>query len=73
MLRSFTVNANLRRIIDDRHVSHSKFADAVGMRRDTFSRVLACKRPLFADEIGPIARELNIPLDVLFADDRESA
>lgn len=70
-MRAFTVNRKLRRILDERHISHARFADAINMRRDTFSRVVNEKRPLFADELVPIAKELNkfgVPLDELFAE-----
>lgn len=44
----------------------SAVADRAGMRRDIFSRIVNCKRRVYADEVIPIAAALGVPVEKLF-------
>ncbi len=68
MERSFLPNLALKRIIEKKCVSQTKLAVAAGMRMDTLSRVVNCKRPMYADEVVPICEALGISINDLFID-----
>ena len=70
--RDYTVNKRLKKIIDDEDKRTTAIADKAGIRRDTFSRILKCKRPLFADEIIPICSAVGISVEELFDEATES-
>ncbi len=68
-MKDFTVNKNIKRLIDELDKRASAVADRAGIRRDTFSRITHCKRPVFADEVVPIAEALGVDLGELFSKD----
>lgn len=43
------------------------------MRKDTFSRIINCRRPVYADEVIPLARALNVSVEELFREPVEEA
>lgn len=63
---SYVVNRNLKRIIGEEGRKQKVIAERSGMRSDTLSRVLACKRPVYGDEIPALASALNVSIDALF-------
>lgn len=65
MPRSFAANHNLKRLIDERLMSQSKLATAAGMRPETLSRIVNCKRPIFADEIARLCTAIGVTVDDL--------
>lgn len=73
MERSFSPNIALRRIIEKKCVSRTKLAAAAGMRADILSRIINCKRPLYADELVPLCDALGISINELFIDKDRSA
>lgn len=76
MNRDYTVNENVRRIIVENDKKVGAVADRAGIRRDTFSRILHNRRPIFADELVPIAVALGVTLEDMFRGvefDRETA
>ena len=66
MRRSFTVNKNIKRYIGEMDKRTSAVADRAGIRRDVFSRIVNCKRPVYADEVIPIARAMGVSIESLF-------
>lgn len=72
MKRDFLVNRNIRRVIEENDKKRTAVADKAGMRRDTFSRIVQCKRPVYADEICPIAAALGVPIDELFKEEQQA-
>lgn len=46
MSQAYVVNRNIKRIIDDADKRPSAVADKAGIRRDIFSRIMHCKRPV---------------------------
>lgn len=66
MLHAYTVNRNIKRIIDKEDKRSGAVADKAGIRRDVFSRITHCKRPVYADEVIPIATALQVPIEELF-------
>lgn len=73
MERSFSPNLALRKIIEKKCVSKTKLAAAAGMRADILSRIVNCKRPLYADEIAPLCEALGISINELFIDRDKTA
>ena len=72
MRRDFVVNRNIRRIIQENDKRQSAVADRAGMRRDTFSRVVCCKRPVYADEVEGLAKALGVSIEELFAQSEDA-
>lgn len=72
MKRDFLVNRNIGRVIEENDKKRTAVADKAGMRRDTFSRIVKCKRPVYADEICPIAAALGVPIDELFKEEQQA-
>lgn len=66
MSQKYIVNRNVRRIIDDEDKRPGAVADKAGIRRDVFSRIINYKRPVYADEVIPIAAALQVSIDELF-------
>lgn len=66
MQKTFLVNKNIKRVIDEMDKRASAVADRAGVRRDTFSRIINCKRPVYADEVVPIADALGVSIESLF-------
>jgi len=69
MERSYTVNKNIGKYIAEMDKKPSAVADRAGIRRDIFSRIMSCKRPVYADEVLPIARAMGVPIEELFAEE----
>lgn len=53
--RDYTINDRLREFLIAHDKMPSRVADKAGIRRDTFSNILTCKRVVFADEVSKIA------------------
>lgn len=68
VVRDFAVNRRVYDIIVREDKRPTAIADKAGIRRDTFSRVIRCKRPLYADEVIPVCRALGVPVSALFPD-----
>jgi len=66
MERNYDVNKNIKRIIDSEDKRPSAIADKAKIRRDTFSRILSNKRPVYAEEIPGICSALGISANELF-------
>lgn len=69
MERSYTVNKNISKFILAMDKKPSAVADRAGIRRDVFSRIINCKRPVYADEVMPIATAMGICVEALFAEE----
>ena len=65
----FVVNRNIKKILDAEDKRPSAVADRAGIRRDIFSRIVHCKRPVYADEVIPIARAIGVSIEELFRSD----
>lgn len=63
MGRDYKINENVSRIIRENDKKPSAVADRAGIRRDTFSRILHSKRPIYADELVPIVIALGVSLE----------
>ncbi len=64
--RDYSVNERIKQIIENEDKRPSAVADKAKIRRDTFSRILRCQRPLYADEIVPICKAVGISVNELF-------
>ncbi|MEA5060393.1 hypothetical protein SDC9_142086 [bioreactor metagenome] len=65
MERSYEINKRLREHIEANDKKPSAVADKAKIRRDTFSRIMNGKRPIYADELLPISEAAGIELDFL--------
>lgn len=65
--RDYTINRTIRKYIEENDKRPSAIADKAGIRRDTFSRILNCKRPIYAEELIPIVNAAGISLDTVVA------
>ena len=65
--RDYTINRAIRQYIEENDKRPSAIADKAGIRRDTFSRILNCKRPIYAEELIPIVNASGISLDAVVA------
>lgn len=63
--RDYSINKRLREFITDHDKKPSRVADKAGIRRDTFSNILACKRVVFAEEVPKIAEAAGCSVDYL--------
>lgn len=68
MINEYTVNKNIKRHIDEMDKRPSAVADRAGIRRDIFSRIINCKRPVYAHEIMPIVYALGVSVESLFTE-----
>lgn len=66
MERDYSINRRIREYIDTNDKRPTAIADKSGIRRDTFSRIINCKRPLYAEEIMPVCNALGIAVSCLF-------
>lgn len=68
MSKPFVVNRNIKRYIEQMDKKPSAVADRAGMRREIFSRIIHCKRPVYADEVIPIATAMGVSIESLFTE-----
>lgn len=66
MAQEFVVNKNIKKLIEELDKKSSAVADRAGIRRDTFSRIIHGRRPVYADEVIPIAKAMGVTIDALF-------
>ena len=63
MKRDYAINHVIKDFIQENDKKSSGIAVKAGIRQDTFSRILNCKRPIYADELMPILNAAGIPLE----------
>lgn len=68
MAQEYVVNKNIKKLINSLDKKPTAVADRAGIRRDTFSRIINCKRPVYADEVIPIALAMGVTIEDLFAE-----
>lgn len=68
--RDYSINERLREFIIANDKMPSRIADKAGIRRDTFSNILSCKRVVFAEEIPKIAEAAGCTVDYLLGCDK---
>ena len=68
--RDYSINERLRRYIDTHDKMPSRIADKAGIRRDTFSNILSCKRVVFAEEVPKIAEAAGCTVGYLLGCDQ---
>lgn len=68
MKREYAVNKRIREIIEENDKKQSLVADRAGIRRDTFSRIVNLKRPVYAEEVLPICYALGVSVECLFGE-----
>ena len=65
MERNFSINKAIYRFIKENDKRPSSIADKAGIRRDTFSNILHCRRTIYADELIPIINACGMGFDVV--------
>lgn len=63
--RDYSINERLREFLREHDKMPSRIADKAGIRRDTFSNILSCKRVVFAEEVTKIAEAAGCTVDYL--------
>lgn len=66
MGKEFIVNKNINRIIVEKKLRPSKVAASAGFSPAVFSKIVRCKRKVYADEVVPIAEAMGVRLEALF-------
>lgn len=69
MEQKYKVNMALGKIIYRKNISCAKLARSVGMRPEILSRIINCKRSLYADELSPLCEALEIKIEELFREE----
>lgn len=67
--RDYSINKRLRVFLDEHDKMPSHVADKAGIRRDTFSNILSCRRVVFAEEITKIAEAAGCTVEYLLGCD----
>ena len=67
MPRDYSINRAVRDYIQQNDKKPRAIADKAGIRRDVFSRIINCKRPIYADELVPILTAAGMPLESVIA------
>lgn len=67
--RDYSINERLRDFLVKHDKMPSRIADKAGIRRDTFSNILSCKRVVFAEEVPKIAEAAGCTVDYLLGCD----
>ena len=68
----YTVNKNIRRIIQRKGLKQGEVADRAEIPRPIFSNIVRCERKVYADEVIPIAAALQVSIEDLFQTERIS-
>lgn len=67
--RDYSINERLRDFLVMHDKMPTRIADKAGIRRDTFSNILSCKRVIFAEELAKIAESAGCSVDYLLGVD----
>ena len=67
--RDYSINERLRVFLDEHDKMPSRVADKAGIRRDTFSNILTCRRVVFAEEVTKIAEAAGCTVEYLLGCD----
>lgn len=67
MARDYSINQKVHDFIRANDKKPSAIADKAGIRRDTFSRIINSRRPIYADELIPILVAAGMPLESVIA------
>lgn len=65
--RDYTINKKIAQVIEESDKKPTAIADKANIRRDTFSRILHCKRPIYSEEIVPICNAIGISVSFLYS------
>ena len=65
MKRDYAANRELKRLLEERGMETEELAARSGVEYDSLCRVLRETRPLYADELLPLARVLGVSADAL--------
>lgn len=68
--RDYSINERLRKFIAQNDKMPTRIADKAGIRRDSFSNILSCKRVVFAEELPKIAEAAGCTVDYLLGCDQ---
>lgn len=63
--RDYSINERLRDFLQQNDKMPSRVADKAGIRRDTFSNIISCRRVIFAEEISKIADAAGCTVEYL--------
>lgn len=67
MARDYSINRAVCDFIRQNDKKSGAIADKAGIRRDVFSRIINCRRPIYADELVPIVNAAGMSLESVLA------
>ena len=67
MPRNYSINRAVCDFIRTNDKKPGNIADKAGIRRDVFSRIINCRRPIYADELIPILNAAGMSLECALA------
>ena len=65
VIRDYSINERLRDFLQKHDKMYGRVADKAGIRRDTFSNIISCKRVIFAEELSNIDDAAGYTVDYL--------
>ena len=73
MLRDKTVNRRLKELLRQKKIKQTVAAEKCGIAYQSFHRAVNGRRPVYADELLPLARVLDVEVTELLALDRQQS
>ena len=71
--RDYQINERLASFIAENDKRPSILADKAGIRRDTFSAIIGCRRPIYAEEIVPICESVGCSVSYLLGMENQTS
>ena len=65
MADRYAINRAIQTFMRENDKKVGAVADRAGIRRDVFSRILHCRRPIYADELIPIINAAGMSLEAV--------
>lgn len=67
MLRDDTVNRRLKELLREKRLKQTVVAERCGMEYQSLHRAVNGKRPIYAEELLPLAKAIGVEVSVLLA------
>lgn len=67
MLRDDTVNKRLKALLRERKLKQTEVAQRCGMRYQSLHRAVNGRRPIYAEEVLPLAKAIGVDVKTLLA------
>ena len=71
-MQTHIVNRNIERLMVEKRLKRARVAEKAGFSPAVFSKIIRCRRKVYADEVVPIALAMGVEIDELFAAESQS-